>query len=275
MVRIREFLKMIPGLLPVVIWIRTVRDRRRESLVTCNLNRFRNIHRDQPAWIIGNGPSLTMLDLSLLKNQITFGVNGIWLLFDQLGWMPTYYVVEDSYVAEDNAEAIGGIHGPVKIFPSDLHCFLKPDGNTYYINLQRGEYPRFPRFSKDCDKIVYWGGTVTYTNLQLANYMGCNPIYLIGMDLDYKIPDYKEGITIVSREADVNHFHPDYFGPGKRWHDPRVDRMKMCLEHAGQHLAAKGVYVINATRGGKLEAFPRAKYENVVNQGGKAEPRNA
>jgi hypothetical protein len=264
MPKFREFLKTVPGLRPAVMRIRTTRDRLRSGGETSHIRRFRSIHEGQPAWIIGNGPSLTSLDLSLLKDKITFGVNGIWLLFGELGWRPTYYVVEDCYVAEDDADAINAIQGPVKIFPLDLRAFLKPDDSTYYVRFQRGEYSGFPRFSEDCEKIVYWGGTVTYTNLQLAHYMGCNPIYLIGMDMKYKVPDYREGTTIVSREADVNHFHPLYFGPGKRWHDPRVDRMKRCLAYAGEYLARKGVRVLNATRRGKLEVFARITYERAI-----------
>lgn len=264
---IKEMLKKVPGLRAAVIRARTMRDRtlwRVQDI--CNqlrLRQLRNIHRGRRAWVMGNGPSLTRLDLSELKDEITFGVNGIWLLFDQLGWMPTYYVVEDSCVAEDDAETINAIHGPIKIFPRDLKRVLKPDGKTLYVQFRRGRYRSFPRFSDDISRIVYWGGTVTYMNLQLAHYMGCNPIYLIGCDMTYKVPDHVDGTVITSREDDVNHFDPRYFGPGKRWHHPRVDRMILCLEHAAQHLAAQGVRVYNATLGGKLEVFPRVAYEHI------------
>jgi len=128
----------------------------------------------------------------------------------------------------------------------------------------RGEYPRFPRFSGECHERVFFGGTVTYLSMQLAAYVGCNPIYLIGMDMSYRVPDYMEDAEILSREADVNHFHPDYFGPGKRWHDPQVDRMKKSIAYAGGFLARRGVRVYNATRGGELEELPRVAYEDVL-----------
>ena len=271
---VRETLKKVPGLRPAVIRCRTFRDRlvRRvfPSLLARSCSRqlasLRNIHKGQRAWIIGNGPSLTKLDLSLLKDEITFGVNGIWLLFDELGWKPKYYTVEDRFVAEDDAKVINEIHGPVKVFPEDLSDILKPDNNSIYVTFCRGYYPGFPKFSEHCDEIIYWGGTVTYMNMQLAHHMGCNPIYLIGMDMDYDVPDYREGNEILSREPDVNHFHPDYFGPGKRWHFPNVEQMIMCLEHAGQFLAKKNVAVFNATHGGKLESFPRVRYEEVFDK---------
>jgi len=270
--RIRDNLKRIPKL-PTVIWQfrkmgQSLAKRVRLLLgdvSTQRLRKLRNAYKGRRGWVVGNGPSLTQLDLSLLSDEVTFCANGIWLLFDQLQWRPTFYVVEDGFVAEDNAETINAIHGPIKVFPRDLQTILTSDENTFYVDFVRGDYPGFPCFSDRCDQEVFWGGTVTYMCLQLAHYLGCNPIYLIGMDMSYKVPDYveKDGITIVSREADVNHFHPDYFGPGKRWHHPRVDRMFRCLEHAAQHLSAQGVRVYNATSGGKLEVFPRAQYEDV------------
>ena len=99
--------------------------------------------------------------------------------------------------------------------------------------------------------------------LQLAHWFGCSPIYLLGMVLSYHVPDHADGTVITSREADVNHFHPAYFGPGKRWHPPRVDRMQKCLARAFETLAARGVQVFNATRGGNLQGIERAKYEDV------------
>ncbi len=42
--------------------------------------------------------------------------------------------------------------------------------------------------------------------------------------------------------------------------------MILCLEHAGQFLAKKGVDVFNATAGGKLESFPRVPYDGVFDK---------
>ena len=271
---IRGFLKRLPGLRPAVIWGRSLRNGARQWFLRCVAGRdgrrmraLHNAHKGQRAWVIGNGPSLTRLDLSLLADELTLGCNGLFLLFGELGWQPAYYLVEDCFAAEDNAEAINNIHGPVKVFPRDLRRFLAPDDNTVYVDFVRGEYPGFPRFSEQCDRVMYWGGTVAYMMLQMAHWLGCNPIYLVGMDMSYRVPDRREGTTIVSREADVNHFHPDYFGPGKRWHEPNVKCMQRCLGHALESLQAKGVEVYNATRGGKLERFPRVAYESVFREG--------
>ena len=54
---------------------------RRESIR--RLAELKDIHKGRRAFIIGNGPSLKQTDLSKLKNEITFGMNRIYLLFDR------------------------------------------------------------------------------------------------------------------------------------------------------------------------------------------------
>ena len=260
----RSFMRRVVGV-PAALRRRGER-RRLEELRRASSERLRalrNIHSGRRGWVIGNGPSLNEMDLSLLKGEITFACNAIFLLYDRTDWRPTYYTVEDPYVAEDRAAEINALHGPVKIFPDDLRHCLEADERTYCLHFVRA-YEPFPQFSGDCSQRAYWGGTVSFLSLQLAHYLGCNPIYFIGMDMNYHVPDYMEGNEILSREADVNHFHPDYFGPGKRWHDPKVHRMIQSLQAGRDYLHPRGVMVYNATRGGKLEIFPRAGYEEVL-----------
>jgi hypothetical protein len=219
-------------------------------------------YRNRRVFIIGNGPSVQETDLSLLRNEITIGCNGIFLLFDRLGFLPTFYTVEDTLVAEDRAEVINGIRGTTKIFPYDLRYCLKANGDTIYINFLR-QYPDFPQFSTNCEKLVFWGGTVTFMNMQIAYHIGSRQIYLIGVDHDYKAPaaaDERKGSVITSRTTDINHFHPDYFGPGYRYHDPMVHRMETAYRQAKITFEAQGGKIWNATCGGKLEVFPRVDY---------------
>lgn len=232
------------------------------------LEALRNRHAGQRAIVMGSGPSLNRMDLRPLRHEITFGSNAIYLLEERLGFLPTYLTVEDPLPAEDNAKELNALRGTTKIFAHDLaHC-LRSDPNTVYVFFDRyrvgDEDPGFPFFSMDALRRVYWGGTVAYMSLQLAYYMGIREVYLIGIDLDYKIPDHAEGDVIVSREADQSHFHPDYFGPGKRWHHPKVERMARAFERAADCFAAKGGAVWNATAGGKLESLSRVDYNKVV-----------
>lgn len=231
------------------------------------LEQLRGRYRSERCFVMGNGPSLRQTDVTLLRNEVTIASNGIFLLFDEMGYRPTFLTVEDRLVAEDRAEKLNSIGDTQKIFPRDLSYCLKPDEWTLYVNFAR-EYDGFPKFSDALDRVAYWGGTVSVLNLQLAYHVGCSPIYLIGFDHSYAVPARMSNSSVITSEGeDPNHFHPDYFGKGYRWHDPQVDRMEAGLRACRDFLEARGVKVYNATLGGKLEVFDRVDYDSIVSAG--------
>ena len=223
---------------------------------------LKNKHAGKRCFIMGNGPSLRQTPVERLKNEVTIGCNGLFLMFDRMGFVPTFYTVEDVLVAEDRAAEINRIRGTTKVFPLDVMRFLPRDSDTVYVNFPR-RYRNSPRFSDHFERVAYFGGTVTYLNLQLAYYIGASEIILIGVDHNYaKDPskDDRSGYVITSRTDDPDHFHPGYFGPGYRFHDPQVDRMETAYRKAKEFLDAHGVRVRNATIGGKLEVFERIEF---------------
>jgi hypothetical protein len=152
----------------------------------------------------------------------------------------------------------------VKFLPKDLSYCLADGPDVCWVDFVR-RYEPYPQFSGDASERIYWGSTVTYLSMQLAYYMGCDPVYLIGVDFNYVLPDYANGqANITSREDDVNHFHPAYFGKGKRWHDPRLDKVEPSYREARRFFEAHGRTVQNATVGGKLEVFPRVDYTRLI-----------
>lgn len=235
--------------------------------------KLKDIHKGERCVIIGNGPSLNELDLSRIKNEFTFGVNAIYLNYDKMGFYPTYYVVEDNFVAEDRADEINRFKGSkFKFFGNYFRRTLQGDEKTIFINVLRNykDTKNFPLFSKNCVRELGVGGSVTYLCLQIAYHMGFSEVYMIGFDHNYKIPESalvsnkrETGFDILSTDDDVNHFSKDYFGKGYRWHDPNVDRMEVGFRKAKEAYESDGRKVFNATKGGKLEVFPRVKYEDV------------
>ncbi|WP_319470282.1 6-hydroxymethylpterin diphosphokinase MptE-like protein [uncultured Pseudodesulfovibrio sp.] len=222
---------------------------------------FKGIHEGEAGWIVGNGPSLNEMDLTFLNDKVNFCMNRIYLGVEEMGFTPKYYTVEDVFVAEDTPDEINALKY-CKFLPKDLDYCLKEDENVCWVDFLR-RYDGFPKFSADADEVVYWGSTVTYLAMQLAYYMGCDPIYLIGVDFDYVVPDYADGPDITSREADQNHFHPDYFGPGKRWHHPRLDLVEKAYIESRRFIEGNGRRIYNAGVGGKLTIFERVNYLDV------------
>jgi hypothetical protein len=162
----------------------------RSGAVRKTLEFFGNRHAGQRAFILGNGPSLKLLDLSKLAGEVTFGTNGIFYLFDQMGFKPTFYVVEDKLFAEDRAAEVNALRGTTKIFGDYLrYCFDDSDDVIWAnVRFDFREYPGFPHFSRDSGEHLWVGGTVSYLCMQLAYYMGFGEVYLVGFDHSYNIP---------------------------------------------------------------------------------------
>lgn len=220
--------------------------------------------------IIGNGPSLNKHDLSLLESEYTFAVNSFFYKSDETGFIPSFFTVEDNAVMKDNS--IVKFQPKIcKFFPTIYRKFHPERLDTIFFEMNRGFYEKtgtnfcVPRFSTDMTEVLYCGQSVTYINLQIAYFLGFCEVYLIGMDFDYVIPKEhkRNGDLILSTTDDPNHFHKGYFGPGKTWKDPKLDRVGMNYRQAKLSYEAAGRKIFNATIGGKLEIFERRAYEDV------------
>jgi GT2 family glycosyltransferase len=230
-----------------------------------------NKFQGKRCFIIGNGPSLNRHDLSLLEGEYSFGVNSFFYKTRETGFRPYFYVVEDSSVMKENVEEIRRFEAPYKFFPTNYRSLHPKQENTLFFRMNRGFYEKsspnyvVPRFSTDASRVLYCGQSVTYINLQLAYFMGFSEVYLIGMDFSYVIPasHKRTGDVLLSDSDDPNHFHKDYFGKGKTWKDPKLDRVAMNYRLAKLIYESVGRRVCNATVGGSLEIFERADYESL------------
>ncbi|MDC0495981.1 DUF115 domain-containing protein [Planktomarina temperata] len=234
------------------------------------LKTFKNKHSSKPALIIGNGPSINSQDMSKINLFVSYAANSYFLKSNQTNVHPNYLTVEDPLPAQDYAKEIKDYVHATKFAPYDLRPIFGDHSDINYLNFLRSYRPfagpYFPWFSNDVSRIAFWGGTVVFLNIQLARYMGCNPIYFTGMDLNYKIPDDAliDGTIITSMSSDPNHFSSEYFGPGKRWHLPYTDVMQKCLQNACYKLKQQGISVFNLTNGGNFNSIPRANFDDIV-----------
>jgi len=232
------------------------------------LSQLNNKHKGERCFIIGNGPSLNNIDLTLLKNEVTFGMNAIYTNFEKMGFYPTYHVVEDTFVAEDRANEINNYKSSTKLFGNYLNYCLKKDEKSILmnVNMDYRTYKNFPKFSRNISRNIWVGGTVSYLCMQIAYSMGFKEVYLVGFDHNYIVPEGSTvtGNDILSTTDDPNHFNKDYFGKGKRWHDPMLHRMEQAYYKAREFYEKDDRIIKNATAGGKLEIFERIKYENIL-----------
>lgn len=223
------------------------------------LEAFRNKHAGQRCFVIANGPSLATMDLSPLKNEFTFGMNRLYLIFDQMGFVPTYHCVVNDLVIEQFANDIAAL--PTKKFlnwsqrnlfrPQDDLLFLKT-----YLNFEDD-------FSYDLAKGVYSGGTVTYVTLQLAYYMGFSEVYLIGLDHNFAEKGRPNATEVREQAEDKSHFHPNYFPKGVKWQLPDLYRSELAYAKARQAYEKDGRVIKDATVGGKCDVFEKVAYNQL------------
>jgi hypothetical protein len=222
------------------------------------LKRFHNIHTGQRCFIIGNGPSLRRTDLTLLKNEITFGLNRIYLNFDAMGFATPYHVCVNELVVEQCAREIEELPMPRFI---GWHCrdLVQFDHDTTFLYTRGGLRSWF---YTDLTEGCWEGNTVTFVAMQLAYWMGFDEVILIGVDHSYQYSG-KPHAAVVSGGEDPNHFDPNYFGKGFKWHLPDLAGSEMSYRLGRFMFEQAGRRVLDATVGGKLQVFDKVDYTSL------------
>lgn len=237
------------------------------------LKKLKDIHKGQRCFIIGTGPSLNQTNLSLIKDEIIFGVNTLYAGLDKFGITCDYYAVSDGIMwrkhikdvlGVDATLFLGGIAG--KEYLEDLGLFPKYKRNKPLVVRQLGwihDSSGNFLFSRDISKGAYEGSTVIIDMcLQMAYYMGFKEVYLLGCDCD------NSGALHFSKAADplnadgmekLRLVNPSHILFTDDW-----SRTFKAYEMCKKVYEEDGREIINATVGGKLEVFKRKKLEDVI-----------
>ncbi len=221
-----------------------------------SLAELKDSHKGQRCFIMGNGPSLRKTDLLLLKNEFTFGLNRIYLLFPKLGFATTWLVSINKLVIEQCSSEILA-QSSHKFLPWGIRRSL-PENLSADLTLIQTEGFR-PVFRRDARRLMWPGATVTYLAMQLAYHMGFQEVILVGVDHAF-VTQGKPHETVVSPGDDPNHFSPDYFGKGFKWQLPDLESSEQAYLLARQAFEADGRIILDATVGGKLTVFPKVDY---------------
>lgn len=155
---------------------------------------------NNPAFCIGNGPSLDNIDLDRFTNHITFAVNRIQLLYEKFTWRPDYYFIEDfdernwhkmfdeakfhaeqgypCYLREDICDEVLDYVWPANVtfFPKCNPVHPRDNERGFGDDRRRWHLP----------EVCVFGGS-GLVSIQYAVLMEYNPIYLVGHDGDYKL----------------------------------------------------------------------------------------
>lgn len=216
-------------------------------------------YRGKRCFIIGNGPSLQITDLTRLQDEYTFGLNRIYLLFSEMGFPTTFLVTVNQLVLEQCLDEILAVPVP-KFLPWSLQKTIKQPlhSDTIFFRCDRAKWD----FTTDVRRPLWQGTTVTFIAMQLAYHMGFEQVILVGVDHSFTTQG-KPHTEVVSQGDDPNHFSPDYFGKGFRWQLPDLETSEFAYELARQAFESSGRHILDATIGGKLTIFPKVDYSSL------------
>lgn len=228
-------------------------------------------HDGKRAWIVANGPSISKMDLAPLRSEVVFAVNSTFRLYEQLGYEFPYTCFSDRIRWQECGEACIEASPHSTFFYCDNKEYPTPHSvisssysdrvillNRYYIMphfLQkyifirnRCGYSTFKCFyrnsvSFDITKGVCLGNSVIFMAMQVAAYMGCRQIILLGVDMDYS--------------GDEKHFHGQkIFTPPMEYERDAKPWFKL-FRH---QFETRGIHLLNGTIGGKVDVLQRVDY---------------
>lgn len=224
------------------------------------LAKLKNIHLGERCFIMGNGPSLTIMDLTPLKNESSFGTNRVYLLFDKLPFLPTYYVCLNKLVLCQFFKDIQQLSMPKFLNWNKNYLFNQQDESIYYLKDSLSPQVTFR------DSLLYnlsSGGTVTYVALQIAFFMGFKEVILIGLDHKFSFYGTPNTVQTCDTDVDINHFSPDYFPKGVKWQIPDLLHSEYAYRMARENYEKHGRMILDATIGGKCPVFEKVNYYNL------------
>ena len=184
---------------------------------------------DCPAFIIGNGPSLKNLNMKLIEDYFSVGINRAFYSLD-----PTILLWQDislwnsEYQKLHNTQALKvsrDVSDPRKIY--------------YNFHLKGGGY----KFDPSTTHILHGRGSTGPLAVQLAVAMGCRPVILLGMDC-------KRGPKGES----------DFWGENKYWTDATL---KNCYEGL---VSVKELCPVEIYNCGDNDLWPTETLEKVLAQ---------
>ena len=238
--------------------------RYKKSLYGKDVKRLQEAYKGKRCFIIGNGPSLKLSDLDMLNsnNELCFGMNHIYDLFDKTDWRPNFYFCFDRDFIRSEYETIINIPADYifieyskaprnKLIHNEKIVYFFAD---YVFGIKRGKVVT-DHVCTELSKKSSFVTNTTHLCIEFAMYMGFKEIYLLGMDHDYSFgygKNHAEGIK-EGKHNDLKHDHNCDL-------DVSAQKFNQYKCYADAH----GIKIYNVSAGGKLDVFERKELSEAL-----------
>lgn len=239
--------------------------------------------------IMGNGPSLKEEYFDILRDLDvhTIGLNAAYRYWRLIDWYPTYYCCFDYAVTLSHKDEISKMILDENI-PIESYVLLEKPTPKSLLNPKiryfSDEIRNHPKYFEKKHNKDFFGRSGDPDNgkhpqkftstgcgaVRVAIEMGYKNIILIGMDGNYpvqQLPKVKNETgcrvkLMETPEKNPNYFWDDYQQKGDLYHRPgsHLGAWKELIKDVKEH----GINVINCSEGSKINVFPMAKFEDVI-----------
>ena len=223
------------------------------------LTAYKNIHQGTLGVLIGNGPSVRIQDLESLKGFTTFTCNRFYLAYPQTSFRPSYLISSDPQMILDfGNEMISKAEVPVWFIDNNKPSCI---GECLYIRLREANRVRL---RKNVMARIFPSGATLISALQIGYFMGIRKFALYGVDHSFtfrhvsQVPGDPRTAT-----GDGNHFIPGYRS-SRSWCPPRKELIEKGFVECAEQLRKEGGFLVNCTRGGKLDVLPRVELDTLL-----------
>jgi hypothetical protein len=219
---------------------------------------MRDRHRGERCFVLGNAPSLNLIDLERLRGETTFGLNRIYLKFEEIGYETDYLVCINRHLLRQFAADFRALEA-VRFLAAGSGERFEPAERLLVMPTRHAI-----GFARDpTSRGVHEGGTVTFAALQLAYFMGFAEVVLVGVDHRFRRSGPPNRL-VTGTGHDPDHFDPAYFGPGVQWQLPDLAASERSYEIAKRAFESDRRRIVDATVGGDLRVFPKADFDQLV-----------
>jgi len=221
---------------------------------------LKNKHYGEPAFCLGTAPHLNDLDLSLLKDFVTIGCNQLALSADKYNFDYICFQRDERFrVFRDRLAQT--VH-PQFIIPDnilnkhrkagwEIPDELKDRICPSHIRFTSPEHTEF--FSFDLENCIYAGDSLAI-EIQLAVWMGCSPIYILGVDARYTDPNKQFFDHSLNDKTDKKRIEQYVFPDLRQW-----------LKKVKTLLWSRGIKLFNAAGTlSSLDVLPKIRLRAAV-----------
>ncbi len=222
-----------------------------------NIQELKGKHQGKDAFCLGTAPHLNELNLELLKDKVTIACNQ--LLHSSDKYNLDYICFQsnkrfDAFKDELDKYAHASYLVPEAVLKENKGIEEKLEGRIIQVDLRFASPEHSKFFSFDLAECVYVEDSLAF-EIQLAVWMGCKRIYVLGVDgelVDLDNPYFDESIHLSARQIELNqeYCYPDL----ENW----LMKVKLLL-------LGHGISIYNAAgEYSSLKSLPKVRFQSAT-----------